>query len=216
MNSDCQDQKIPYDEMLPQVRTGDILLFHGSSKTSREIEFATGSRFSHVGVAIRPDVGRAPLIWQTGPNPITRDPRTHTRHGGAQLGHLLTTLQLMGSVKYGDVPHWRQLKVKRTKKLEDAVLRFVANCEGRAFPSLLRMVEEFLEGQLHVFSGKKTMFCAELVASTYQAAGLLADSPPANWYDPKAFSQAHERLDLQLGASLGQEYEIELPGAREI
>jgi hypothetical protein len=33
----------------------------------------------------------------------------------------------------------------------------------------------------------ETIYCAELVATTYQAMGLLSDRHPASWYDPGRF-----------------------------
>jgi hypothetical protein len=36
-------------------------------------------------------------------------------------------------------------------------------------------------------SSLETIYCAELVATTYQHMGLLPDRRPASWYDPGRF-----------------------------
>lgn len=53
-----------YEELEPRLRTGDILLFHGDSRRSRVIEGVTRSKFSHVGMIVRPDPAKAPLLWR--------------------------------------------------------------------------------------------------------------------------------------------------------
>ena len=56
-------------------------------------------------------------------------------------------------------------------------------------------------------------YCAEVVAATYQAMGLLDDSRPTNYYDAGRFWSGDD-LDLQLGASLGEEIEVAVPRAK--
>jgi hypothetical protein len=52
-------------------------------------------------------------------------------------------------------------------------------------------------------------YCAEVVAVTYQAMGLLADDRPASWYDPGRFWSGDD-LRLRRGAQLGDEVEVRL------
>ena len=54
------------------------------------------------------------------------------------------------------------------------------------------------------------IYCAELVALTYQRMGLLTDQRPPNWYDPGRFWSG-DRLSLENGAELGEEIPVEVP-----
>jgi hypothetical protein len=53
------------------------------------------------------------------------------------------------------------------------------------------------------------VFCAELVAATYTAMGLLPDDRPLNAYDPGSFWSGDD-LELLQGAELGPEIPVEL------
>ena len=53
------------------------------------------------------------------------------------------------------------------------------------------------------------MFCAELVAATYTAMGLLAGDRPRNWYDPGKFWSGDD-LELLQGAQLGPEIPVDV------
>jgi hypothetical protein len=59
-------------------------------------------------------------------------------------------------------------------------------------------------------AGLETAYCAEVVAITYDAMGLLASGRPATWYDPGRFWSGDE-LKLTGSARLGDEIEIEIP-----
>ncbi len=51
------------------------------------------------------------------------------------------------------------------------------------------------------------VFCAELIALTYQRIGLLDTDKPPNWYDAGRFGSG-DRLALTANAALGSEIEI--------
>ena len=50
------------------------------------------------------------------------------------------------------------------------------------------------------------VYCAELVAVTYERMGLLGTDRPPNWYDPGTFWSG-DRLQL-VGAELGPEIHV--------
>jgi len=60
---------------------------------------------------------------------------------------------------------------------------------------------------------RETIYCAELVAVTLQNMGLLGDKRPMSWYDPGKFWSGDD-LDLELGATLGDEIEVYRPDGR--
>jgi len=56
----------------------------------------------------------------------------------------------------------------------------------------------------------ETAYCAEVLAATYQAMGLLADSHPPNWYDAGRFWSG-DNLGLSAGFQLGGEIAVHTP-----
>ncbi|WP_416903344.1 hypothetical protein [Micromonospora echinospora] len=56
----------------------------------------------------------------------------------------------------------------------------------------------------------ETAYCAEVVAVTYEAMGLLPPGRRPNWYDPGRFWSGDD-LDLEAGATLGAEIEVRIP-----
>ncbi|SCL19379.1 hypothetical protein GA0074692_0611 [Micromonospora pallida] len=75
-----------------------------------------------------------------------------------------------------------------------------------------------LEGQLAGSEGPgaapnrslETAYCAEVVAVTYEAMGLLPPGRRPNWYDPGRFWSGDD-LGLDAGATLGAEIEVRIP-----
>ena len=58
----------------------------------------------------------------------------------------------------------------------------------------------------------ETAFCAEIVAMSYAAMGLLPADRDPSWYDPGRFWSG-DRLPLTDGAQLGKEIEVIIPSA---
>ncbi|WP_320066907.1 hypothetical protein [Micromonospora sp. RTGN7] len=56
----------------------------------------------------------------------------------------------------------------------------------------------------------ETAYCAEVVAVTYEAMGLLPAGRRPNWYDPGRFWSGDD-LGLAAGAQLGTEIEVHIP-----
>lgn len=199
--------KVRYEDVEAQLRTGDVLLFHGDSRRSRVVETISGSTFSHIGMVVRLEQ-KPPLIWHTDPRPVAEDVLDRQDHGGAQLNDLATALAKMTSPAYGDTPWLRQLLVARTPALDDAALLAVTDMDERSFPAPIRVFVDWLLGHLRTPTPGKRMDCAEVVAEAYQRMGLLPAIPPANAYAPKDFSAENEKLGLLLGASLGPQLEL--------
>ena len=58
--------------------------------------------------------------------------------------------------------------------------------------------------------GNGEMFCSQLVALTFQRAGLLSLEHPPNFYSPNSFSMANPHLALLQGASFDAEVPIQM------
>lgn len=69
--------------------------------------------------------------------------------------------------------------------------------DGHPFPTMPRLARRWVTGRLRRRSTAplQTIYCAELVATTYQRMGLLADRRPVSWYDPGAFWSG-DRIEL--------------------
>jgi hypothetical protein len=211
MNNPESSGTITYEDLEPTLRTGDLLLCHGSSGVSRDIEDITRSDWSHVAMVIRPDPTQPPLVWQTGPNPIVEDVHTDTQHGGAQLGDLRAALGIMGDPRYGDTVFVRRMTVDRTPEFESDVQQAIVGLDGRPFPQLWKMALEWVAGRFDIPTSDRTFYCAELVARTFMVMKLLPVYPPVDAYGPRSFSTENSRLGLLRDATLGAQYQVLTP-----
>jgi len=187
------------------TRTGDLWLFRGPSAADRAIRTFTNSPVNHVGMAVVLE-DLPPLMWHAELGQSLLDVWTGTRHRGVQL-HDLREAVTTWSVRYRQDCWLRQLDTQVTKNMEDALLQEVARKDGMPFPATLGLVAHWARGRLRQPAPAEAAYCAEVVASSYQAMGLLSHKRPANWYDPGRFWSG-DRLDLLGGAKLGGEIEI--------
>lgn len=103
-----------------------------------------------------------------------------------------------------------------TRAMEDAVLRTIARLDGTPFPSTTRLASRWLLGRVpairHQAAGTdlETAYCAEVLAVTYQAMGLLASTRHTNWYDAGRFWSG-DHLGLAAGFRLGGEIAVHIP-----
>jgi hypothetical protein len=65
-------------------------------------------------------------------------------------------------------------------------------------------------GRRHDAPALETAYCAEVVAITYTAMGLLPEGRPPGWYDPGRFWSG-DRLPLTPGHRLGGEIPVDVP-----
>ena len=80
--------------------------------------------------------------------------------------------------------------------------------DGRPFPTALGLVRRRMTGRWRRGSASlETIFCAELVATTYQHMGLLAATRAASAYDPGRFWSG-DRIDLVPPYELGSEIAV--------
>jgi hypothetical protein len=96
--------------------------------------------------------------------------------------------------------------------MEDAVLRTVARLDGKPFPTTRGLASGWINGRVRRRTSAEAVYCAELVAATYTAMGLLPASRPQNWYDPGKFWSGDD-LELLQGAKLGEEIAVDVPAA---
>ncbi len=66
-------------------------------------------------------------------------------------------------------------------------MEMIDRFDGKPFPTTIGLLRTWWRARTRRPSTLETMFCAELVAMTYQHMGLLSDERPASWYDPGRF-----------------------------
>jgi hypothetical protein len=166
-----------------------------------------------------------PLMWHAELGRALPDLWSGTRQRGVQL-HDLRDAVCVWANRYGQRAWLRQLEPPADTAMEEAVLRIVARLDGTPFPSTAQLGWRWLRGRVPhlrrltpatVDSGTvpvrdralETAYCAEVVAVTYEAMGLLPARRRPNWYDPGRFWSG-DHLDLSGGAQLGAEIEVRI------
>jgi hypothetical protein len=115
-----------------------------------------------------------------------------------------------------------------TSEMEDSVLRTIARLDGTPFPSTARLASRWLLGRAPALRHQvvrhqvvrhpardvalETAYCAEVLATTYQAMGLLPGTRDPAWYDPGRFWSGDD-LGLAPGFLLGGEIAVHVPSA---
>jgi hypothetical protein len=206
--------QLDLDEAVAVTRTGDLWLFRGRSAADRTIRVVTNSPVNHVGTAVVIE-DLPPLIWHAELGRALPDVWSGTHQRGAQL-HDLRRAVLVWAEKYHQQVWLRQLDHPVTGEMEDAVLRTIARLDGTPFPSTARLASRWLGGRLPRRkreareTGLESAYCAEIVALTYEAMGLLPRGRRPNWYDAGRFWSGDD-LELAGGAALGDEIAVRLP-----
>jgi hypothetical protein len=208
--------RIRLDEAVDLARMGDVWLFRGRAVADLAIQVATNSPVNHVGMAVVVD-DLPPLMWHAELGRSLPDLWSGTRHRGVQLHDLRDAVGVWAS-RYGQRAWLRQLDGQVTREMEDAVLRTIARLDGTPFPSTTRLAARWLTGRIPAArrqardAGLETAYCAEVVAITYQAMGLLPAGQRPNWYDAGRFWSG-DRLSLSAGFRLGDEIAVDIPAA---
>ncbi|MEO7981679.1 MAG: hypothetical protein ABI807_12420 [Sporichthyaceae bacterium] len=208
---------VPLDEAVELTRTGDLWLFRGRSAADRAIQVTTNSPVNHVGMAVVLD-DLPPLMWHAELGRSLPDVWSGNHQRGVQL-HDLGDAVRQWAHRYGQRAWLRQLDDPVTAPMEDALLRTIARLDGTPFPSTAGLAGRWLAGRLPRLGrlggashevAMETAYCAEVVALTYEAMGLLPVGRRAGWYDPGSFWSGDDLL-LEAGARLGGEIAVDVP-----
>ncbi|WP_283138075.1 hypothetical protein [Rhizohabitans arisaemae] len=218
------DASITLDEALELTRTGDVWVFRGRSGPDRAIQMTTNSPVNHVGMSVVVD-DMPPLMWHAELGKSLPDLWSGTHQRGVQLHDARDAVSVWAN-RYGQRAWLRQLDPAITREMEDAVLRTVARLDGTPFPSTARLAGRWLRGRIPRIrlpgrrragedgqwgeSALETAYCAEVVAVTYEAMGLLPTGRRPNWYDPGRFWSGDD-LGMVEGFRLGGEISVRIP-----
>jgi hypothetical protein len=102
----------------------------------------------------------------------------------------------------------RQLHGEIGRRQEDRLMEIIERFDGRPFPTAVGLVRRRVTGRWRRRSASlETIFCAELVATTYQHMGLLAATKAASAFDPGRFWSG-DAIDLVPPYELGAEIAV--------
>jgi hypothetical protein len=195
----------PLDEAVATAATGDLWLFRGRSPADVAIRAFTNSPVNHVGMVVALD-DLPPLLWHAELGRSLPDVWTGERQRGVQL-HLLADAVTTWRERYRQVAWLRQLEGTIERHHEDRLVEVIDRFDGRPFPTTPGLVRQWLTGRVRRSSSLETIYCAELVAATYQHMGLLPSRRPASWYDPGRFWSG-DRIELVPPFSLTPEIAV--------
>jgi hypothetical protein len=199
------DASITLDDAVATAATGDIWLFRGGSLADRAIRAATNSPVNHVGMVVAID-DLPPLLWHAELGRSLPDVWTGQHQRGVQL-HMLTDAVRTWEDRYKQQAWMRQLQGTVSREQEDRLMETIERFDGRPFPTTPGLVRQWVTGRLRRSSSLEAVYCAELVATTYQHMGLLPSRRPASWYDPGRFWSG-DRIELVPPFALGSEIAV--------
>jgi hypothetical protein len=200
-----QGTALSLEDAVADAATGDIWLFRGRSLADRAIQTVTNSPVNHVGMVVALD-DLPPLLWHAELGRSLPDVWTGERRRGVQL-HLLGDAVRTWRDRYGQRAWVRLLQGELTRAHEDRLMEVVERFDGRPFPTTPGLARQWLTGRIRRSSSLETIYCAELVATTYQHMGLLPGRRPASWYDPGRFWSG-DRIELVPPFALGAEIAV--------
>jgi hypothetical protein len=96
------------------------------------------------------------------------------------------------------------------------VLQTIARLDGTPFPSTTRLASRWLLGRVPARwppdrgADPQTAYCAQVLAATYQAMGLLPGGRRPGRYDAGSFWSG-DHLSLSAGFQLGDEIAVHIP-----
>jgi hypothetical protein len=193
------------DEAVDLTRTGDLWLFRGHSTADHAIRVLTNAPVNHVGMAVVLD-DLPPLMWHAELGKGLVDVWTGQHHRGVQLHDLREAVE-QWTGRYEQRAWLRQLDAHVTPTMEDSVLQTIARLDGTPFPATAALIGRWAKGRVRRAAPAELTYCAEVVAATYTAMGLLDGRRPTNYYDPGKFWSGDD-LELLRGARLGDEIDI--------
>jgi hypothetical protein len=176
---------VTLEHALDSAATGDVWLFRGKSFADVAIRTFTNAPVNHVGMVVALD-DMPPLLWHAELGRSLPDVWTGERQRGVQL-HLLADAVRTWHDKYGQRAWMRQLTSTVQRHHEDRLMEVIDRYDGKPFPTTLGLARQWLNGRVRSSTSFDTIYCAELVATTYQHMGLLPQHRPASWYDPGRF-----------------------------
>ncbi len=200
------DSALTLDEAVGAASTGDVWLFRGRSIADRAIQTLTNSPVNHVGMVVALD-DLPPLLWHAELGRSLPDVWTGERQRGVQL-HMRGEAVRTWNERYRQRAWVRQLEGTIDRSHEDRLMEVIDRFDGRPFPTTPGLARQWLTGRFRRRDvSLETVYCAELVATTFLHMGLLPKHRPASWYDPGRFWSG-DRIELVAPFALAGEIAV--------
>jgi hypothetical protein len=198
---------VTLDDAVEAASTGDVWLFRGRSFADVAIRTVTNAPVNHVGMAVALD-DLPPLLWHAELGRSLPDVWTGERQRGVQL-HVLRDAVTTWEERYGQRAWFRQLEGDLDRSQEDRLMEVIDGYDGKPFPTMGRLARSWATARFRrrAHWNVEAVYCAELVATTYQAMGILPGGRPASWYDPGRFWSG-DRIELVPPFRLGDEVAV--------
>src|SRR6476619_6225182 len=173
------ESRLTLAEAVDLTRTGDLWLFRGRSAADHAIRVVTNAPVNHVGRAVVID-DMPPLMWHAELGKGLPCVWSGGHHRGVQLHDLREAVE-QWTGRYEQRAWLRQLDATVTPDMEAALLRTIARMDGTPFPATVALAGRWARGRVRRPAPVETTYCAEVVAATYQAMGLLCYDPGSFW-----------------------------------
>jgi hypothetical protein len=199
---------VSLDDAVATASTGDVWLFRGRKLADVAIRTVTNAPVNHVGMVVA--LGDLPpLLWHAELGRSLLDVWTGEHQRGVQL-HRLRDAVTTWEERYGQRAWLRQLQGEIEREHEDRLLEVIDRYDGKPFPTMGRLARSWAAARVSRRPGRwsvEAVYCAELVATTYQHMGVLPEGRPASWYDPGRFWSG-DRIELVPPFRLGDEVAV--------
>ena len=175
-----------YKEIRSNLSTGDLVLFSGESFLSQVIQRFSGSKHSHIGMAIVSEEWDSVMLWESTTLSNIKN-ASGQRTKGVQLVSLSTRLQT-----YDGQVAVRHISPKATPS-DCRVLRSLRReLQGRPYEESKIDLALAAMPWLPFSYGEEDLsscFCSEIVAEGYQRVKWIGDERPSDRYDPGDFGE---------------------------
>jgi hypothetical protein len=179
-------RRVPYHTVRRHLQTGDLVLFAGTSWSSRLVQCLTLSRWSHVGVIVRlPEHGDRPLLWE-----LTRASKLADIHHGVLVdGVQLVSLDDKLDSYQGDVAIRRLRSVIAEPQRLQSLRELLERWQARPYRNILwKHLHAWRRGEETDAIAGHGGFCSEFVAEIYKRWHLLPPGRPSRRYLPQDFA----------------------------
>jgi len=189
-----------YDEIRPNLRTGDMILFSGTGLASTIIKLMTRSPWSHVGLVVQLPFFDTLLCWESTTLSKMKDITDGTIKKGVQIGVLSERVRT-----YRGRVGFRPLLIPLQKGELKRLFEFRREVTNRPYEQdELELALSAYDGPLgHNTEDLSSIFCSELVAAAIHRARRCLCCLNSNEYTP---------ADLAKEPGWGGVIEIDKPG----